>query len=137
MMVRQRGMGSAMKHAIFHGSGCQVTRHVVAAGGRRAARSASRAPHRVHKDAGWSCPASAPSCGWDAFLTLHQRIMRAAATEIDSMQRFVRNYGRILRGRAAVAERWNNSPVEGHINRLRTFDDRCMGRGVELVRTRL
>jgi transposase len=39
---------------------------------------------------------------------------------------------------AAVEQSWSNSPVEGHINRLRTLKRQMYGRaGFELLRTRV
>jgi hypothetical protein len=70
--------------------------------------------------------------------TLHQWMARAAATEIDAMQRFVRTLRHDLGAEGAVAERWSNGPVEGHINRLKTLRRQMYGRaGVELLRARL
>ena len=71
--------------------------------------------------------------------TLHQWMARAAATDIDAMQRFVRKLRHDLGAvEGAVAERWSNGPVEGHINRLKTLRRQMYGRaGVELLRARL
>jgi transposase len=71
--------------------------------------------------------------------TLHQWMARAAATDIDATQRFVRRLRHDLGAvEGAVAERWSNGPVEGHINRLKTLRRQMYGRaGVELLRARL
>jgi transposase len=61
---------------------------------------------------------------------------RATATEIDGLQRFVRQDLRAVEG--AVTERWSNGPVQGHINRLKTLRCQMYGRaGVDLLRARL
>jgi transposase len=46
--------------------------------------------------------------------------------------------GDILAVEAAVIEPWNNGPVEGQVNRLKTIKRQMYGRaGVELLRARL
>jgi transposase len=71
--------------------------------------------------------------------TLHEWLARAAATEIDAMQLVVRILRQDLGAvEGAVAERWRNGPVEGHINRLKTLRRQMYGRaGVKLLRARL
>jgi transposase len=55
------------------------------------------------------------------------------------MQRFVRKLRHDLGAvEGAVAERWSNGSVEGHINRLKTLRRQMYGRaGVELLPARL
>ena len=64
---------------------------------------------------------------------------RALKTGIHPLQRFVRTLKQDMGAvEAAVTERWSNSPVEGHVNRLRTIKRQMYGRaGVELLRARL
>ncbi|MEP7307671.1 MAG: transposase, partial [Acidobacteriota bacterium] len=70
--------------------------------------------------------------------TLHQWMVRAHATQIAALQRFVRKLRQDLRAvEGAVRERWSNGPVEGHINRLKMLRRQMYGRaGVELLRAR-
>ena len=54
--------------------------------------------------------------------TLHLWMERAHKTGIHALVRFVRTLKQDLRSvQAAVAERWSNGPVEGHINRPKTL----------------
>jgi hypothetical protein len=71
--------------------------------------------------------------------TLHRWLVRAHATNIDALQRFVRTLRRDLSAvEGAVREPWSNGPVEGHINRLKMLRRQMYGRaGVELLRARL
>jgi transposase len=71
--------------------------------------------------------------------TLHRWLVRAHATNIDALQRFVRKLRHDLGAvEGAVRERWSNGPVEGHINRLKMLRRQMYGRaGVELLRARL
>jgi transposase len=71
--------------------------------------------------------------------TLHQWMAKAAATDIDALQRFVRKLRHDLGAvEGAIAEPWSNGPVEGHINRLKTLRRQMYGRaGVELLRARI
>lgn len=71
--------------------------------------------------------------------TLHRWLVRAHATNIVALQRFVETLRRDLSAvEGAVREPWSNGPVEGHINRLKTLRRQMYGRaGVELLRARL
>ena len=71
--------------------------------------------------------------------TLHGWMARAAASEIDALQRFVRTLQKDLSAvEGAVTEHWSNGPVEGHVNRLKMLRRQMYGRaGVELLRARL
>jgi transposase len=71
--------------------------------------------------------------------TLHRWLMRAEATKIEPLQRFVRTLRHDLGAvEGAVREPWSNGPVEGHINRLKMLRRQMYGRGsVELLRARL
>ena len=71
--------------------------------------------------------------------TLHRWMVRAYATNIHALQRFVRKLRHDLSAvEGAVSERWSNGPVEGHINRLKTLRRQMYGRaGVELLRARI
>jgi transposase len=64
---------------------------------------------------------------------------RARATGISLIQTFEsRLQGDILAVEVAVTETWNNGPVEGQENRLKTINRQMYGRaGVELVRAQL
>lgn len=72
-------------------------------------------------------------------VTLHRWMMRAHATDIHALQRFVRKLRHDLGAvEGAVREPWSNGPVEGHINRLKTLRRQMYGRaGVELLRARI
>ena len=71
--------------------------------------------------------------------TLHRWMDRAAVTDIDALQRFVRTLRHDLSAvEGAVTERWSNGPVEGQINRLKMLRRQMYGRaGVEFLRARL
>ncbi|MEP7307483.1 MAG: transposase [Acidobacteriota bacterium] len=71
--------------------------------------------------------------------TLRRWMVRAHATQIGALQRFVRKLRQDLRAvEGAVRERWSNGPVEGHINRLKMLRRQMYGRaGVELLRARV
>jgi Transposase len=71
--------------------------------------------------------------------TLRRWMMRAHASNIHALQRFVRKLRQDLGAvEGAVSEHWSNGPVEGHINRLKTLRRQMYGRaGVELLRARI
>jgi hypothetical protein len=71
--------------------------------------------------------------------TLRRWMVRAHATKIDALQRFVRTLRQHIGAvEGAVRERWSNGPVEGHINRLKMLRRQMYGRaGIELLRARL
>ena len=71
--------------------------------------------------------------------TLRRWLVRAEATQIAPLQRFVRKLRQDLGAvEGAVREPWSNGPVEGHINRLKMLRRQMYGRGsVELLRARL
>jgi transposase len=70
---------------------------------------------------------------------LHRWLMRAEATKIETLQRFVPTLRQDLRAaEGPVRAPWSNGPVEGHINRLKMLRRQMDGRGgVELLRARL
>ena len=67
---------------------------------------------------------------WDAWLAV------ARGTELASFaQGLERDHAAV---RAALAERWSTSPVEGQINKLKTLKRQMFGRAkLDLLRTRL
>jgi hypothetical protein len=71
--------------------------------------------------------------------TLHRWLVRAHATDIHALQRFVRTVRHDLGAvEGAVTEPWSNGPVEGHINRLKMLRRHRYGRaGVAVLRARL
>ena len=70
--------------------------------------------------------------------SLKHWIKKAEAAGIAGISKFVRPLKTREAVENAVAQRWSNGPVEGHINRLKTVKRQMYGRaGFELLRSRI